>query len=347
LKLAEALRLQFLKSLTRAGREEPTDALANFADAVGRVMRAANPRLLLPAAAVMMRRRALTASAAGRMDEQSRSEIAIFKAFLAASGLDVDESSIQKRPPPEPDLHCVIHGLGRAAFELVEIIDSGLAQMVNDQIRVERALAAGVARMQPTDRVAISQQLADALVFVDYSQSTARQKERAIPGLLTFLRHLPAGFEGDIRVTPPLEVELVRSIRVTRGDYPPGPHFQVSAVRSIADPVLDRIKTKWSKMYQTPARRELLAFYLLHPAHPPDFWLEELTAFVIAQRKPASFERVWVFDASQQEVLAVVSTSSGSAAQPRCEPTLALEGTLRRTRGSPRNVGRDKRRSVE
>ena len=246
------------------------------------------------------------------MDEQSRSEIAIFNAFWTASDLDVDASSIEKRPPPEPDIHCVIRGLGRTAFELVEIIDPGLARMVNNQIRVERALAAGVGRMQPTDREAINQHLSDALVFVDYHDSTARQRERAIPALLTFLRHLPANFEGDIRVTPPLEVDVVRLVRVTRGEYPPGPHFQVSAVRSIADPVLDRVKAKWSKTYETTARRELLAFYLLHPAHPPDFWLEELTDFITAQREH-SFERVWVFDASQREVLARVSTSGGSA----------------------------------
>ena len=179
--------------------------------------------------------------------------------------------------------------------------------MVNDQIRIKRALEAAVERLDSIDRGIPRMQLADALVFVQYSDSSTRAKEHAIPALLQFLRDLPDRFAGEVQPDALRQVDLVRLIRITRGSYPPGPHFQVDAVRSIANPLVERIAAKWSKSYQTSARRELLAYYHLHPAPPPSFWFDDLNAVVAHHWQPEGFERLWVFDVSESQILATMS----------------------------------------
>src|SRR5262245_54341311 len=108
------------------------------------------------------------------MNEQARSELAVFEAFIVAAGLNVAPGSVEKRAPPEPDILCQLCDLGTTAFELVEVIDSGFAQMVSDQIRVERALCEAVEGLEMAARDALRSRLRDALVFIRYAESTAR-----------------------------------------------------------------------------------------------------------------------------------------------------------------------------
>lgn len=57
-------------------------------------------------------------------------ELAIFRQFLEVSRLPVDHTSIEKRLPPEPDIFCVHSQRGGLAFELVELCDSNVAQLI-------------------------------------------------------------------------------------------------------------------------------------------------------------------------------------------------------------------------
>src|SRR5258708_4015339 len=52
--------------------------------------------------------------------------------FIPLSGLAIDPESVESRPPPEPDILCVVQGEGLVAFELVEICDPAIAATVTE-----------------------------------------------------------------------------------------------------------------------------------------------------------------------------------------------------------------------
>jgi hypothetical protein len=230
---------------------------------------------------------------------QAESERIVFERFVAAAQLRVVPGTVENRQPPEPDIRCEIEGQGLVGFELVEIIDSDFARLVSDQLSVERALEAG-AGASP-DLAAFS----DALIYVRYlGDASARRRRDAIAPLFTFLRTLAAGFVGDIRVPADNALaDVVRSIRVSRGDFSPGPHFQVEAVDFIDNPVVDRVSGKFKKRYATARRLELLAYYELHPVAPEAMWMSPVERCVQAELASSQFSRVWVFDVGQGRVL--------------------------------------------
>ncbi len=58
-----------------------------------------------------------------------------FLEFAHAAGLAVVADSIENRCPSEPDILCMIEGRGLVAFELVDLIDEGLARTVACAVR--------------------------------------------------------------------------------------------------------------------------------------------------------------------------------------------------------------------
>jgi hypothetical protein len=240
-------------------------------------------------------------------DRQSDSELAVFRAFVEAQALPIKGDSVQKRPPPEPDILCQVDGLGSLAFELVEIINSDLARWVNEQIRLEKALQLS-ADSGPSSH-ALSDSFRDGLIYVRWQGNVgAGQRERSIPELFEFLLSLADGFQGNVE--PPagsLLSGIVRSVRVSRGDYGPGPHFQVEAGGMIANPILECLRSKLRKGYRTEHHIELLAYYELHPVGPPAMWLEKVQSFLGENLAESPFCRVWVFDVAKRNILLSVS----------------------------------------
>lgn len=134
-------------------------------------------------------------------------------------------------------------------------------------------------------------------------QVSLRERESAVSPLLRFLAGLPPGTAGELQSDGQGGMENVKSIRITRGNYPPGPHFQVEAVRSIADPIVERLQSKYTKRYETRHPTHLLAYYDLHPASPPDIWLSDARDFVRGNWATAPFVRVWIMDAREPRIL--------------------------------------------
>jgi hypothetical protein len=60
-------------------------------------------------------------------------ELRVFNEFIELSGLPINASTVENRPPPEPDIRCVVEGDGPVAFELVELCNSELAKDIGDQ----------------------------------------------------------------------------------------------------------------------------------------------------------------------------------------------------------------------
>lgn len=67
-----------------------------------------------------------------REDEKFEFEKAALKRLIDARGLSIDVESIEKRYPPEPDLLCHHQTEGMIAFELVEICNPDIAQILAD-----------------------------------------------------------------------------------------------------------------------------------------------------------------------------------------------------------------------
>jgi hypothetical protein len=221
---------------------------------------------------------------------------------VESAGLAVLPGTTQKREPPEPDILCQIVGAGKVAFELVEILDEDFAGLVSEQIRLQNALHRA-ARATPNSETLAP--FANALVYVRFRRNVgARRREGAIPALFAFLDGLSSGFVGDVMLPEDLELSgIVKSLRVSRGDYPRGPHFQVEAAQFISNPVVKRLMAKFAKRYSTGHPLELLAFYELHPAGPPELWMSAVRDYVNENIERSQFSRVWIFDAETNLVL--------------------------------------------
>ena len=61
--------------------------------------------------------------------EKGEVEIAVFGEFARQRDLLVEDSTVKKLQPPNPDLSCEILGEGTVAFELVEICDASMARL--------------------------------------------------------------------------------------------------------------------------------------------------------------------------------------------------------------------------
>lgn len=232
--------------------------------------------------------------------DQADGERAIFEVFVSATQLPVHPATVQSRRPAEPDILCEIEGSGPRAFELVEIIDSDFARLTSDQLRVDASLR-DAARQAAKDLVSLS----NALVYVRFAgDANARRREAAIPPLFAFLRALPLDFAGDVTIPRGTDLAAtVRSVRVSRGDFPPGPHFQVEAGSFIGDPIIERLAGKFAKRYATCHPVDLLAFYELHPVRPPEMWIHEVGKYIATNLAASQFSRVWIFDVGETRVL--------------------------------------------
>lgn len=229
--------------------------------------------------------------------EQEDSERAVFALFAEAAGLPLVPSTIESRKPPQPDIHCVFASGGRGRFELVEVIDTDLAQAVGIQIKFQTSLAAGAASRQ-------IKSLSDALVFVEFvTPSTNHQRQQACESLLNILEQLPADFRGNVNPAGPTGLaDGVRKVRITRGDFV-GPVFQVGGAAFLSDPISDRLQEKFGKTYESDTPIQLLAYYHMHPTYRAEYELPGVNDYVQANLAASPFERVWVFDVENRQVL--------------------------------------------
>jgi hypothetical protein len=231
-------------------------------------------------------------------DRHASKEISIFSRFAAVSGLSIGEASIEKRPPPEPDILCNIEGVGDVAFELVELIDRDLAKREYGQLHLKSIFEQSFEACGPDTKSVLAATIGNALVHVTFADVGFRQKKLAVADVLNLLATVNADFAGEIR---PDSLPAVESIRVARVRSI-GPFFDVDAVGFFAEPTVERFRAKWFKHYETPHRRELLAYFELQPELPKQLWHPKLELFVQQNWPSSPFERVWVYDCATRRI---------------------------------------------
>jgi hypothetical protein len=236
-------------------------------------------------------------------DRHGLREQKIFLDFAKACGLAIQLDSIEKRAPPEPDILCQIEREGAVAFEMVELIDQGLAQQTNESIRFQQLLEDSYQYLPTNARTAIEGCFKNALVHVTFhTETSSRERENAIPRILDWLQGFSPSFIG--RTHPEERSALhkvVSEITVSRGDFS-GPFFDVDAGGAFADPALERIGKKFEKKYVSTTPVELLAYYELQPVLSEELWLPQLRAFITRHIGSSGFRRVWVYDIKSKEV---------------------------------------------
>jgi hypothetical protein len=170
-----------------------------------------------------------------RAEEQARYERRIFRSFVAAASLHVAEKSIRSRRPPHADISCRTREGSRLAFELVQIVDQGMAQDVRSQITLQESLRHSCDTLARAQRVNLRKHLRDALVAVWFRERASRKvRDASIPSIVAELEQIDASIEGDVPLSGKATLHgVVKRLRISRGDFI-GPCFYVSAGGSFA-----------------------------------------------------------------------------------------------------------------
>ena len=129
------------------------------------------------------------------MPDHSKEELEIFDRFLAACSPRLDVLNPTKRDPPEPDIHCQTADGGECYFELVQVIDQGLATGFSSQQKLQEHLEQKV--QDPEFRKKYS----DAMIVLGFAESLSmRERQNLVPKILRVLMALESSFEGKVNI---------------------------------------------------------------------------------------------------------------------------------------------------
>lgn len=240
-------------------------------------------------------------------------EMRIFRRFAAICALPLSTESAENRYPPEPDILCKVEGGSAIAFELVQIIDSGLAKRTDAQVDLHEHLENEYESFLPKEKVEISQRIGNALIDVAYKANVSLKIKRNTTKAIIFsLKDIDPYFEGNIILGRELS-KVIKRITICRGDFN-GPCFNVESVGSICDPIAEKLEEKFNKAYKTNLPIELLAYYDLQPILRESYWLPKAISFIERNIYTSPFERVWIFDVHKEKIIYSYSTNKISEA---------------------------------
>lgn len=235
---------------------------------------------------------------------QERAEIEVFGQFVQAAMLRVEQGSIQKRNPPEPDILCHVEGEGPVAFELVELIDRDFARKINTAIDLKGRLEELFNQLPQNERDEISHRFGNAVVeVVPRNGASSRRVESDLPNVLRALQTAPFGLEDMVSATAlGLEATEINHLLVARGELN-GPCFDLDTTLTCSDPTVERIAAKFKKNYKTTAPIELLAYSELQPPAPGNTWKPSLLEYCQSNLGQSPFRRIWIFCIRSREIL--------------------------------------------
>ena len=235
--------------------------------------------------------------------QQAQHEIRIFKMFSKIAPYPIDQRSIIGREPPEPDIFCYLQDGTGMSFELVECIDSSIAQTYYDSRKLTEAFRGALKKLPKKKQVVFNDIFNNALIYVAFNRSISQNKKRdTIPGIFEFLFTLSHSKRG--KFSPAHLKGTVGWIFISRGSFS-GPLFDVAASTSFADPTKTRIEAKFKKKYESRAKTELLAYYELQPELPRKHWLLSVQEFARNNIKQSAFQRLWIYSVPKNMIIYV------------------------------------------
>ena len=242
-----------------------------------------------------------------KMGQKEKNELRVFEKFAEICPLKIDADSIEIRKPPEPDIFCKLHDGNPIAFEIVQCIDEDIAHNVYDTLIQKSALDVEFEKLQSQQKQEIEAKLSDAYIGVDFYKSISKNvRQSAIPIIFEFLLTLKDQVNGEISFKQHPELKgIVQHIIISRG-FDNGPLFGIEPSPIwFSNPIVNQVKTKFNKKYESIYIIELLCYYELQPELPENRWLPQLEAFVSKQIRRSPFSRIWVYSVIQNRIIYV------------------------------------------
>jgi hypothetical protein len=244
-------------------------------------------------------------------EEQEKEELKVFGRFLEAKGIRAYKVNdiiscknlytYEKRNPPEPDIILYKPDGSVVVFELVEILDESFAGMQGLQFKTIEDLNNFYKNLTPEKKDYFDQKYKNALLYFRFSpKSTAMQRQKILPKIFNKLLELKNEYNGDAFEEDPAFSNILNSISISRGEFK-GPSLDVESAGFINDPIVERLKNKFEKEYNTSHPIELLMYNNINPI-PLDISIENLREYLEAQPKPFPFKNIWIFDYPKNEI---------------------------------------------
>ncbi len=234
------------------------------------------------------------------MPGHTQRELRVFEEFAKVCPMEIDLASIEKRHPPEPDIYCRTVEGTELLFELVEVVDSGLATVSTQQDRLQRQLEG-----RAVEDEELRERFSDALIALGFQRNLSTQRRRnAVPGVLQFLKKLSAGFEGKVDLVGTDLASVLTRLHVIRGDFV-GPCFHVDGATSFSDPTLNTVCGKLRHEYPMSAPLHLLAYFVAQPMDAGTEWKPELEDHIRMLLGRSGFQAVWLFERGTGRIVSI------------------------------------------
>jgi hypothetical protein len=230
-----------------------------------------------------------------RDQSKSREERGIFEEFAAAAGFQIVPESVTQ--PDPPDILCEVTGIGRVAFELVQLDGREELSRMSD-FRDSGHLWAEISRDLGSD---VRQRHSNVQINVCFQTGAGQRMRRKIfSQMVARLNSLPASFSGDLFEENPSGLE---SAQIRRFNIDSGPSIREVSASGPVGVDLTRIDAKVSHYKEGwGVRAELLAYSRWGmPFSDQHTGAEEY----LAGRFPAGiFSRAWIFELTSRRILA-------------------------------------------
>ena len=240
----------------------------------------------------------------GHQDEERD----VFLCFAKVHPGGIDTQTIESRRPREPDIRCQTAG-GPCAFELVELLDPDETRNHRREIDMAAGLRCAF-RVMSTDRqVKAMHSVGDAEVRIFlFEAASATALRRIIPQIIDFLLTVDQTLEGEVPQQPWWK-GAIRAMWLDRRPGLVGPLFYVPASPHCytANPILPRIREKFTKKYESDAPLELLAYHSYRiPPSPEQLWRCPVESFLRENIRESQFRRIWLFDYQEKRIDLVI-----------------------------------------
>ncbi len=223
-------------------------------------------------------------------------ELRVFLKFVEIASLDIDLGSVRKLESPSPDIFCRTASNEALAFELTELLDNNFAHGMGRHFEDKKLLEKLHENLPSDKREQFYALYHDAdLQFRFNPKTTHNILKQRIPLAFDELLNQPEHFQGEITTFDNRKLcEVLRFIRVNRGVQ--GPLFDIESYIRMGDPVVDRLRDKFEKKYESSCPIELLAYIDGNLKFPDNVWKPGVVQFLERCSGYGQFRKVWIVD---------------------------------------------------
>ena len=236
-------------------------------------------------------------------DPKATEERGIFERFTQDARLSVRPQSVTQ--PDPPDILCEIEGLGRVAFELVQLDVADEMQRMNYFRRVREFWADATKALGPD---AMGRHRTTQINVEFETKANQSQRRGVLRAIAAALRDLPEGTEGPIPNLPAGVVSAeLRHFHITNGSvinevsgyavtYEPSPYAPVGIDLSRIDGKITKYAAGWD------VRAELLAYSRW--GMPFSDQMHRAAEFLAGRFPAGIFARGWIYEVTSRAVVA-------------------------------------------